>query len=325
MVNSYIKAILDNSPECIVLIGKNHEVLAYNQTIRNVLKQYHQREIEINDFYYPDFVIEANKELYLDTFHKAVKGESVTVQNLTENDNVSIWFEYRMTPIYHDDGSLLGVALSAKDITTSKMYETRLKESEDRFRKISNLAPIGILITNELLEITYANNASCRIFEYDLQELTDRPLSDLIANLVVTNNSEGLSFENLRLGSKTPVFYQERFEGRSKSDKKADVLLSSSSFNSQDKLNYIFVIQDISEAMIKEKLISRQHNKLRDIAWYQAHVIRAPLSNIMGAISVLEDKDTDISLSERSAMHQALIQSARELDKVICNIIKEAD
>lgn len=41
----YLKAILDNSPESIVLIGKNHEILAFNKTIQMVLEQYFGKKL----------------------------------------------------------------------------------------------------------------------------------------------------------------------------------------------------------------------------------------------------------------------------------------
>jgi PAS domain S-box-containing protein len=136
MVNSYLKAILDNSPDCIVLIGRNHEVLAFNRTISEVLKQYFGREIKINDLYYPDFVIDPSKELYLDTFNKAIEGETLTVQHLTENENVSIWFEYRMTPVYDEEGILFAVSLSARDITNEKIAELKVVELSERLKAI---------------------------------------------------------------------------------------------------------------------------------------------------------------------------------------------
>jgi two-component system, sporulation sensor kinase E len=450
MVNSYIKAILDNSPESIVLIGRNHEVLAFNKTISEVLNQYFGKYVKVGDLYYPDFVIDSHKKLYLDTFNKAIQGESLTVQSLTENENVSIWFEYRMTPVYDEEGSLLGVSLSAKDITNEKKaeikiielserlkavldntgesitlldldykilainkiaiqtiksnthidvligsdfrefipdktnifyecypkalegknslveisyknfdgdllwyqtefnpvfndkgeqigvsvfakditakknYEISLKESEDRFKKITNLAPIGILITNSMFNINYANNASQKIFEYGSEELGELSISDLVCNLTLNENSE-IKLDEFDFEIDTPVFYQEKFEAISKHNRKIDILLSSSNFYSQNKLYYIFIIQDITDIRIKDELISQQNVKLRDIAWHQSHIIRAPLARIMGLISLFQDKKIEIDKTEKEIMYQAIIESAQELDKVIHDIVRKTE
>ena len=324
MRSSYIKAILDNSPESILLIGKNHEILAYNKTIQNVLKQFHGREIKVGDLYYPNFVLESDHQLYLDTYSKAINGESVTVQHLAQSEDTSIWFEYRMTPVYDEEGSLLGVTLSAQDITIRKKYEIGLKESEERFRKISNLAPIGILITNAELRVTYFNKSARSTFEYGSGKLPNLSLSDLIHDIKFSTG-KGITVSQMEFQIKRPLFYQERFEGTSKNHRKIDVLLSSSSFHTQDQLHYIFIIQDITDAMMKDDMISQQNEKLRDIAWHQSHIIRAPLANIMGIVSLFEDESFFADQLERDAMNRAIIQSARDLDKVICDIIKTAE
>ncbi|ETZ22157.1 PAS domain-containing protein [Pedobacter sp. V48] len=324
MRNSYIKAILDNSPESILLIGKNHEILAYNKTIQNVLKQFHGQEIKVGDLYYPNFVLESDHQLYLDTYNKAINGESVTVQHLAESENTSIWFEYRMTPVYDEEGILLGVTLSAQDITIRKKYEIGLKESEDRFRKISNLAPIGILITSDKLKITYFNKWARNRFEYGQGKLSNLSLSDLIHDIKFSK-SDGITVHPMGFKIKTPLFYQEKFDGTSKNNRKIKVLLSSSSFHTRDKLHYIFIIQDITDAMMKDDKISQQNDKLRDIAWHQSHIIRAPLANIMGIVSLFEDESFFADQLERDTMNRAIIQSAKDLDKVICDIIKTAE
>ncbi|MNR21072.1 hypothetical protein D3C85_1379510 [compost metagenome] len=76
--------------------------------------------------------------------------------------------------------------------------------------------------------------------------------------------------------------------------------------------------------MMKDDMILQQHDKLRDIAWYQAHIIRAPLANIMGMISLFEDESFFTDQLERDTMNRAMIQSAKDLDKVIGDIIKTA-
>jgi PAS domain S-box-containing protein len=134
MIGKYFRAILDNTPESIVLIGKNHQVLAFNKTMRDVLLQYHNREIKEGDLYYPDFVIEPNRQLYLEAHESAINGVPFYVQNLTKNENVSYWFEYKVNPVY-DEAELLGVTLSAKNITSEKEAELTLRQSEEKYRR----------------------------------------------------------------------------------------------------------------------------------------------------------------------------------------------
>ncbi|GEM_PF-1930071 len=68
--------------------------------------------------------------------------------------------------------------------------------------------------------------------------------------------------------------------------------------------------------------IAYQNQKLRDIAWIQSHVVRAPLSRIMGLITLLEMEDYHIE--ELKKILGFIQHSARELDLVIREVVKKS-
>jgi PAS domain S-box-containing protein len=63
--------------------------------------------------------------------------------------------------------------------------------------------------------------------------------------------------------------------------------------------------------------IKRQNTNLREIAWMQSHVIRAPLSKIMGLIYLSELEDKDQATNE---IFKMISDAAHELDEVIHEI-----
>jgi light-regulated signal transduction histidine kinase (bacteriophytochrome) len=84
----------------------------------------------------------------------------------------------------------------------------------------------------------------------------------------------------------------------------------------------IGAIQDITEGMQHIKAIEKQNKKLREIAWIQSHVVRAPLSRIMGLIDLLMNYPDEEQ--SRELMGYILI-SARELDEVIHSIVSRTE
>lgn len=78
-------------------------------------------------------------------------------------------------------------------------------------------------------------------------------------------------------------------------------------------------LQDITDQINYIKAIEEQNAKLRDIAWFQSHVVRAPLTRIMGIISLLKDFPEDKHSPE---LLEHLFISAHELDEVIHSIVK---
>lgn len=79
------------------------------------------------------------------------------------------------------------------------------------------------------------------------------------------------------------------------------------------------VMQDIQERIQYIQTIEEQNHRLRDIAWAQTHLVRAPLARILGIVELLTDQHADTS-SEKKLINYLNI-SAKELDKAIKEII----
>lgn len=80
--------------------------------------------------------------------------------------------------------------------------------------------------------------------------------------------------------------------------------------------------RDITQLKNQEKNIIEQNTKLKHIAWTQAHELRAPLSNILGLIEIIED---NCDSSEDLKMYlKSLNKTAHELDALLQSIIKKA-
>lgn len=65
--------------------------------------------------------------------------------------------------------------------------------------------------------------------------------------------------------------------------------------------------------------IEEQNKKLREIAWIQSHVVRAPLSRIMGLIDLLNNHENSDIEEQRTILNYILV-SAEELDEIIKGI-----
>lgn len=74
-------------------------------------------------------------------------------------------------------------------------------------------------------------------------------------------------------------------------------------------------MQDITERVGHLEKIERQHAKLHEISWIQAHKVRAPLSNLMGLVSLLQDLHSENE--ETQKILDLLASSAEELDNVV--------
>lgn len=92
----------------------------------------------------------------------------------------------------------------------------------------------------------------------------------------------------------------------------------------KDEINPEILCKSIEFAISRSTYINHielQTNKLRNIAWTQSHLVRAPLTRMMGIIDVLENEAN--SEKEIKFWVSQLRSSTEELDTVIRNIVNE--
>lgn len=174
-----LRAILDYSPENLVLLDQQYKIMAFNKCMQDTLRNYFKRDIRIGDDY-RDYVISPLMNIFLQSFDKARSGEVVNVELETPVDDLPVWFEYKLNPVYDREGIMIGVSLAAKDITERKQAEMALRESEEKFRTLVEQSPMGVFILKND-RIIYANPGFEIIAGYESESLVENmPLEKLI-------------------------------------------------------------------------------------------------------------------------------------------------
>lgn len=76
--------------------------------------------------------------------------------------------------------------------------------------------------------------------------------------------------------------------------------------------------QDITDRIRHIKAIEEQNRKLKEISWIQSHVVRAPLSRMMGIVNLLEEEE--LNSDEFKTWVKYFVDSSKELDNIIKDI-----
>ena len=97
-------------------------------------------------------------------------GERSTNENITR-DGRTILCEWYNTPLIDPDGTVIGVASLADDITERKQAEKQLRQSEERFRSIIDASPIPFALNDDQQNIVYLNPEFIRTFGYNLEDI----------------------------------------------------------------------------------------------------------------------------------------------------------
>ena len=93
-------------------------------------------------------------------------------------DGTRIWCRANVSGFDHPEHGLVWIAVHT-DVTDRREAERALRLAEERFRKVFEEGPLGIVMFSEDLTITDGNEACCRITGYSREQLIGRSIGDV--------------------------------------------------------------------------------------------------------------------------------------------------
>lgn len=312
-----LKAFLDNTLESIVFISPEHKVIAFNKTIQDILFVYHGKHIQIGDDY-RDFVAKQTNELYHSTFLKAIEGETIITQNETKADTISLWFEYKMNPVYSQTGELLGVILNAKNIDDQKKAEIELENLADTVEAIFENTTETIVLIDKNLKLIRYNRAAFESIKRQRNRIAS--IGDDFTNFI--NETEVDNFLKLfhkALGGE-PIFSEVYSVNHHGEPSWFHVRMQPVYKKNNDLLGVSIFTINITENKLAQFSLKENEDKFKEIAWNQSHIIRAPVAKILGITNIIKDF-TELDEEEKKEWIDTLLSTTQELDSVIKNIV----
>jgi len=100
-------------------------------------------------------------------------------------------------PTHDRNGKVNGLVGTYTDITERKQIETALRESEEKFRTISNSAQDAIIMIDNDGRVTFWNNAAEKIFGFSRREIMGQDLHEIIAPPAMVDRYRA-AFSNFR-------------------------------------------------------------------------------------------------------------------------------
>ncbi len=161
----------ENTPLAAIEWNADFEVLNWNQSAQRIFG-FTRGEVlgqHATESILPESALEAVNKVWNDLLHNR-GGERSTNENITR-DGRTILCEWYNTPLIDPDGTVIGVASLADDITERSQAETQLRQSEARFRSIIDASPIPFALNDDQQNIIYLNPEFIRTFGYDLEDI----------------------------------------------------------------------------------------------------------------------------------------------------------
>lgn len=228
---------------------------------------------------------------------KALLGENIVGYQAVciKKDGTMIDVILTLSPIMNENGEVVAVSGITKDITKQKELEKRLLESEDRYRKVVELIPRGIVIHREG-KILFANSNALHISNTD--DVVGKSIYDFIHP-----NYHSLSTERLsQVFKENQLFPQTEFELIDSNGEVRSTVISSISINYDGESAILSLIEDITDRKKMESALKESQKSLADVYFALNESSIVAITNQRGIIEFVNDKFCEISKYSREEL-----------------------
>lgn len=228
------------------------------------------------------------------------------IEQQTPVDGETVWLSTTKVAMNDDNGNVIGLVGVSDDVTEKLKREKLLRESEHRFRQLSEASSEGVAI-HKNGKITDTNFFLAEMFNYDAKELIGMPLVDLLVpefqktllHHLETNSSQPIRAIGLKHNPLSLTDAQIRFD--------VEITLRN------DPIQAIS-IHDITEQIKVEKIKD-------DFLANTSHELRTPLNGIIGISESLIEGVAGALPNKVKSNLLMIVTSARRLYNLVNDIL----
>lgn len=196
-------------------------------------------------------------------------------------------------------------------------YINQIEDEKRNYENLFNFNPQPTwLLDSKSLKILHANIAAQKKYGFSLDDFLKMSFTQL-------HPKEEEQHIKHKLISQENVVTLRHFTHFLKTGEEIKVDIYFKEIKSKSQSELIVQSNDISETLKHINTIEIQNTKLKDIAWTQSHLVRAPLARILGIINLIEMED--IEDDDLLFNLKQLRISSNEMDAIIKKIVNETN
>ncbi len=300
----FLNKLMDAIPNPIFIKSIDEQIIHFNNSFASYFNR-SKDEITLNDMC---SMIDDNTILQLEqAYERVIKFNQVEEHNIVANiKNLGLRsILINMAPYIDMYGEIAGVVGSITDITHMKGMEEELRQSQNKYKKLVELAPDAVLI-HDKNKITFINKSGTNLIGYD----TDKEIIGESIFRFIHEDSIDIAKEHIERAVSNLNTSDAPFELRiiSKDGKVIGVEAMDIGFVDGNKVLVMAVMRDITERKKTEELKktveenakllaeAMEYDKIKNEFFANiSHELRTPLNVILGVLQLLiiyNDKET---------------------------------
>lgn len=313
------RALVQDGSDLQTILDPSGKFLYVNQTTTRIM------DLREDDFIGKlafDFIHEEDRSRVMNAFFTLddERTHSIAPYRFINGRGTYVWLETIITNMIKDP-AVQGIVSNSRDVTSRMAIEQRMEKNIDRFNIVSKATSDAIWDLDLTTGIVVWNDVAKSVFGF--KETTHD--AGWWRNHVHPEDLNWVTaaIENLvkQKGSRLELEYRFRCEdGGYKHILDRSFML----YDERGKLKRVIgSMQDMTERVRYVQHVEAQNEHLKDIAWTQSHVVRAPLARIMGIADLLSLSAAQDDPNTELIRH--LASSAAELDSVIRDLVKRTE
>lgn len=281
----------------------------------------HRPEVLLNNLS-PD-----NADVVRDTFRTCVRlRKPLNIKfYFHDRDGKRIWLSATAQPVEDEYGQVFlnGVF---QDITQTENKEREFMESlmisqQQYHSMVDEVEDYVILLLDKNGNVVNWNKGAAKLKGYGKDEIIGKNMELFYREIDRIGKKPVLLLEQARLtGKSTDEGWRKKKDG---SLFWAYVVITALHDQSGNLIGFTKVTRDMTRDREHLNAIEAQNKILRSIAYTQSHLVRAPLSRIMGLCNLINDYE--LSEAELKDLLKAMKYSCSELDELITDITNKSN
>lgn len=305
--------ILESVSDGFILVDRDWKVLYWNGAASKILGR--KKEAAINQSLWKEYQATKNGPFYKAYQQAMAKGEIVRLTDFHKRSGK--WLEASAYP------NAKGLAIYFRDVTEVLEQQRALKQLQQNQEAVINATDGMVWSVDSNFKLLSANeNYLNRLASvYGLKINPKDSNHERLAQLpeTVSDKLIGL-YQKVLTGEEVHMVYEEGEEAHPEKGSKHFSIDFYPILDDDGKVSGVACYSnDITEKVLHERAIEEQNKKLREIAWMQSHVLRAPLARILGLVELIKE-EKEAPKEELFYYLDNLVGSAGELDQVVHEI-----